>query len=920
MLPRLHARFSTLWQRRRKDADLSEEIQFHLSEEAAEQEAAGLAPVQARLAARRDFGSATLVREAVREAWGWSLADQARQDVAYALRSIRRAPGFALTAVLTLGLGIGGTTTVFTFVNAILLRSLPFDQPDRIVSLATEDARGGALGVSRLDYYDWRDQARSFSGLAMFQGAGTNVSGDGRDAERLTGTYGTANLFALLGVRPLLGRDFRPGDDQPRANPVVILSYGLWTHRYGRDPTIVGHTIRVNTLLDTVIGVMPPDMGFPNNNDLWMLESTLPGVNRAGTRDVRNFSVFGRLAPGVTLAQAQTDMDRIGARLARDFPATNEHIRPTIVPYRDRVTAAQLRLMLYALMGAVACVWLIACANVANLLLARATRRSREMAIRLSLGAGRGRVVRQILVESLLLAMVSGLLGLGLSILGVRIFDGVLTTAVTKPYWMTFTVDGRVFAFFAVVCAATGLLFGVAPAWQISKPNVHEVLKDGASRSGPGGVDTRRWTSALITTEVALTLVLLAGAGFMMRSFLVLYRMDLGIDPSPFLTMRMYLPLTKYPQPEPRAVLYRHLEEQLGGVSAIQASALATNPPLAGGFPRDVAVAGRPVSEHGTAPEVTMVGISANYLDTLGVRLTRGRGLTEADGTPGHVGAIVNQRFVDLHFPTEDPLGRLITLTDRTLVAGRSSPTVATIVGIVPNMRQRDVRGPAPDPVVYLPYQADPPRGMVLIVRAPGDAGRVTALVRDAMHAVEPDVPLFGIQTLDDMLAQSRWSFRIFGAMFALFAAIALVLSAVGLYGVTAYAVTQRTPEIGVRMALGAQPRQVLWLVLRRALAPLAVALPVGGAGAVGVGTLLRSLLMPASGRDPILIASIAAGLLVAMALAASLGPARRAMRIDPMGALRDRTGPGCPPTHAPRVTHGETRKRRRRRSATVEV
>ena len=315
-----------------------------------------------------------------------------------------------------------------------------------------------------------------------------------------------------------------------------------------------------------------------------------------------------------------------------------------------------------------------------------------------------------------------------------------------------------------------------------------------------------------------------------------------------------------------------------------------------------------------------MLGVSANYLDMLGVRLVRGRGLTEADGIAGHVGAIVNQRFVELHFPAEDPLGRLITLTDRTLVAGRSAPTVATIVGIVPNMRQRDVRGPAPDPVVYLPYQADPPRGMVLVVRAPGDAGRITALAREAMRAVEPDVPLFGIEKLDYMLAQSRSTFRVFGTMFAIFAAIALVLSAVGLYGVTAYAIAVRTSEIGLRMALGAQPGQILWLVLRRALAPLAVALPVGGAGAVWVGTLLRSLLMPASAREPIVIASIAAGLLVAIATASCVGPARRAMRIPSMGAMHDRTGPGWPTARAPHVTDGETRKRKRRRSATVEV
>jgi putative ABC transport system permease protein len=371
----------------------------------------------------------------------------------------------------------------------------------------------------------------------------------------------------------------------------------------------------------------------------------------------------------------------------------------------------------------------------------------------------------------------------------------------------------------------------------------------------------------------------------MVRSFLVLYRMDLGVETSHLLTMRLTLPLTKYPQAAPRAALYHHLEERLRGVSAIQASALTTNPPLNGGFLRDLAVEGRPAPDPGKAPEVTMVGISATYFDTVGVRLVHGRGLTEFDETPGHVGAIVNQRFVSMHFPTEDPLGRQITLTDPTPAVQQSAPAVATIVGIVPDMRQNT--DPEPVPVVYLPYQADPQRFMVLIVRAPGEPGRITALVRDEMRAVEPDVPLFGIQTMDDLLAQQRWSFRVFGSMFAIFALIALVLSAVGLYAVTAYSVTQRTPEIGVRMALGAQTGQVLWLVLRRALGQLVIAVPLGIAGAFGVGTLLQSLLVQTSGRDPWTIVSIAM-LMVAISLAACLGPARRATRLDPVSALRD--------------------------------
>jgi putative ABC transport system permease protein len=807
------------------------------------------------------------------------------QDLRFAVRLLLKDRWFTLVAASALALGIGVNTAVFTFVNAVLIRGLPFDDPDRIISIGTTDVRNRQLGVSHLDFIDWRDSSKSFSGLALMLGTSVNVSDEGRAPEMFQGVYQSANLFQLIGVRPALGRDFRPEDDQPGAAPVAIIGGGMWKNRYGSDPSIIGRTIKENSIVVTVIGVMPPDMKFPFNTDMWLPVSALPATVRDAKRAVRNFQSIGRLAPGVTLEQARAELQNIGQRLSQEYPDSNKDFRPQLVRFNDRVTGPQITLIFLSLMGAVGFVLLIACANVANLLLSRAAHRSREIAVRVSLGAGRWRIIRQLLVESVLLSLLSGAIGFGLSIVGIRLFDAA-TTDVGKPYWMTFTLDPIVFLFLLAICVGTGILFGLAPAMHISKTDVHEVLKEGGGRSGSGGMRARRWTGALIVVEIVLTLVLLAGAGFMMRSFLALYTADLGIDTSRLLTMQLRLPLAKYPRPEPITALYEHMEERLRAVPAIQHSAVTTNVPAFGGLLRQLAVDGRPTRAGEKLPDVTMVSISAGYFDTLGMRMQRGRAFNEADGTPGHEAAIVNQRFVTMHFQGEDPLGRRIRLTDSTPQAQPPPPVDATIVGIVPTVRQRNFSEPDPDPVVYLPYRADPQRFMFLVVRGTGDAARLTSLVREEMRIVEPDVPLFRIQTMDELLAQQRWPMRVFGSMFAMFAVIALLLSAVGLYAVTAYSVTQRTAEIGVRMALGAQPGQVMWLVLRRALVQLAIGLPLGVAGAFGVGQLLKTLLVQTSSRDPMTIASIAV-LMIIVSLAACFWPARRATRLDPVHALR---------------------------------
>jgi len=807
------------------------------------------------------------------------------QDLRFAIRLLVKDRWFTLVAVTALALGIGVNATVFTFVNAVLIRGLPFDDPDRIIAVGMTDPRARQMGVSRLDFNDWREQSRSFSGLAIVQGSPMNVADEGRPAEQFQGTYQSANLFEIIGQRPMIGRDFSAQNDTPAGDPVVILSNGLWKNRYGGDPSVVGRTVKINSRACTIIGVMPPDMKFPFNNDLWVPLSLLPPEVWNAKRSVRSFQVIGRLANGVTLQQAGLELDGIVGRLAHDFPDTNKDFRAQLMTYNERMAQGPIKVIFLSLMGAVGFVLLIACANVANLLLARSTSRGREIAVRVSLGASRWRIVRQLLVESVLLSMTAGIVGWGLSIVGVRWFDAA-TSDVGKPYYMKFTMDPSVVIFFLIICVGTGILFGLAPALHVTKTDVNEVMKEGGGRSGTGGMRARRWTGALIIVEVVLTIVLLAGAGFMMRSFLKAYGADVGVETSRLLTMRVFLPLAKYPSRESRIALFQRIEERFSAVTAIKAATLTSNAPLFGGFGRQLAIEGRPAPTGDRPPEVSMVTISAGYFDTLGIRLLRGRAFDTLDGTAGHENAIVNQRFVAMHFAGDDPIGHRITLTDGSQSLQVSPAATVTIVGIAPTIRQRNFSDADPDPVVYLPNRADPQRGLMLLVRTPSDPAGVTPLLREEMRAIEPDLPLTQIQTMDQLMAQQRWPFRVFGTMFAIFAAIALVLSAVGLYAVTAYSVTQRTAEIGVRMALGAQPEDVLWLVLRRSFLQLAIGLPIGIAGAFGVGRLLRSILIQTSTRDPITIASIAA-LMIVVSIAACLWPARRAMRLDPVNALR---------------------------------
>ena len=776
------------------------------------------------------------------------------QDIRFAARVLVKRRWMTAVAVVALALGISANSAVFTFVNAVILRGVPFPDPEQVVALGTQDARNRQLGVSYYDFLDWREASRSFSDIALMGQPPFNVSEQGTAPERYNGAYVSANTFRLIGAQALLGRGFIAEDDLDGARPVVVLGYSIWQSRYAGDSGVLGKTIKINDLLATVVGVMPPGMQFPPNTDLW-LPLGQATINRGQSRQVRIYQVIARLADGVTIPQARSELATITARLARDYPQTNQGIEPTIVSFNERATGNQIRLVFFSLMGAVGFVLLIACSNVANLLLARSAERAKEVGVRVSLGASRGRVIRQLLVESVMLSLLGGILGIPLAYAGIRTFDS-LTQNVGKPYWMEFSIDPTVLLFFFAICFVTGVAFGLAPALHVSKTSLNEVLKEGG-RSGSSGIRAHRWTNGLLVVQVALTLVLLAGAGFMMRSFFVLYRLDLGFETPRVLTMQINLNDRKYPTAKERNAFARDLTERLAGIGALEVVTTASNFPLSGGAGLDLTIDGR--SDPNTrAPSGYMVSVGAQYFDTLKIPILRGRAFTPADEAPGRSGVIVNQRFAEMYFKGEDPIGRQISVREE--VPDGIDLRSQTIVGVSAIVRQREVQNTEPDAVVYVPYFTGPNMGrsVAVIVRTSGGTAAAVPLIRQAVLALDADIPVFNVRTMDELLAQRRWQYRVFGGMFAVFAAIALLLAAVGLYAVMAYSVTQRTQEIGVRMVLGAPPGDVVWLFLRRAVVLVAVGLTIGMAGAFGVGRLLQSLLVQSSGRDVPVLVSIA--------------------------------------------------------------
>jgi putative ABC transport system permease protein len=803
-------------------------------------------------------------------------------DLRFAVRMLLKDKWFTLVAVLALGLGIGLNATVFTFVNAVLIRGLPFHDPQEILHMnGRNTSTGNGSGISYLDTEDFRGQSRAFASLAAYRNNSFTVTENGRPPERVRGCAMSASSFSLLGQEPLIGRTFAEGEDKPGARPVAILGYGLWKSRYAGDPQILGRVININGTAHEVIGVMPEGVKFPNNAEMW--RALIPEGDDLKRRDLRSLNMFGRLAADKTREAGSAELSAIAARVEAQYPDTNKNMGVEVMTFNERFNGGPIRAIFLSLLGAVGFVLLIACANVANLLLARSATRAREVAVRFALGASRAVIVRQLLVESVLLACLGGVFGLALAHFSVKLFDAAVAN-VGKPYWIVFTFDPVVFGYFAAICLTTGIVFGLAPALQVSRTNMNDVLKEGG-RGSAGAVRARRLTSTMVVAEIALTIVLLVGAGLMIRSFLKLYSMNIGVDTSHMLTMSVQLPDAKYSTADQRRIFYDSLMGRLQAIPGMRSVAIATSVPFAGSEGRGLEIEGRPPAKPEEAPRTSTITVSANYFDAMDAAIRRGRSLRESDGAPGSEVVVVNERFVTRFFPNEDALGRRIRLVAGSAQKPEPGPWL-TIVGVGPTIRQGSPQSTDPDAVVYQPYRLQSPGSMNIIARSQVAPTSLTPLIREAVQAVDSDLPVFNVQTMDELLAQNRWPYRVFGTMFALFAFIALVLSAVGIYAVTSYSVTQRTQEIGVRMALGARPGEVSWLILRRGLIQLGIGLTIGLSLALFAGIPLRAILVQVPPRDPVTFATIIS-VLVVVTMAACLIPARRATRLDPLTALR---------------------------------
>jgi len=871
-MKRIFRRLLSFFTGARDEADLSREMSSHLSMLEAQYQERGLRPDQARVAARRAMGSVALAKDLHRDARSFVWLEDLRRDLRHAVRALRRKPGFTLIAIFALGLGIGVNTTFFTIVNAICLRGLPIDEPDRVMYVSGRDRQDRNLNLSYAEFDEIRTRATGFRRVAAYSITIATVGDNRQPPARVLGAYVSAGSFELLGDRPVLGRTFRADEDTPGGQAVVILGAELWSSRYASDPGIVGQTIAVNGVPSTVIGVMPRGFMFPSNADLWRPMANLPTAVRE-SRVERRLAVFARLADGASEEQARVEMTSLGNGWAREFPASNRDVRLRVVPINEQVNPSVAQRGWIAFITAGVLVLLVACANVANLLLMRAATRGREMAIRSSIGASRGRVVRQLLVESAALSVLAGGLGVFVAWAALRMLSGIMPPE-GLPYWMAFTMDRTVLAVLFGVCALCVFLCGLPSALHVSKVDLRDTLTNGGMTTAVR--PARRWIATLLAAEFAVTLVLVALGVTSIRASAEARRTEFQIDPTSLVTMWLTLPTDSYRTAAARAAFFDRLEQSVGASAGPVAYASVL--PHSGGGQQPLTISGRTEE---SPPLVWVVNASEDFFSLLRVPLVRGRPFTLADGRPGNEAAIVNERFVRMFLPNQEPIGARIRV-------GPADTPWLQIVGVATTVRQQQMAGRDPEPVVFLPFRSAPPGTTVIIART-GDQEATIARMRQEVARLDSNLPLYRVMSLDQALRNAMWNNTLSDVMIKGIALVALILALVGLYAVTAHTVEGWRRELGMRIALGATAGHVGWLVLRRVLTQLGIGLALGLAGTLAFD---RTFNDPANRAtevgmvDPSALTVIVLSMSV-VAVVACLVPIRRAARVDPLVALR---------------------------------
>jgi putative ABC transport system permease protein len=886
MLNRLKARLRSLFLKSQVEQELDDELQYHIERQTEQNVRLGMSPEKARDAARKAFGGVDQAKERSRNASGVSWIEEVGQDLRYGARMLLKNPGFTLIAVITLSLGIGANTAIFSVVYAVSLRPLPYKDADRLVVVwESSPARNfPQVQVNPDNFADWRDQNHVFTDMAAFSDDQISVlTGDG-EPEEVASHIATPNLFPLLGVEAALGRVFTPDEGRPGQPRVVLISNSLWQRRFGGDPTVIGRKLIINRGEAMIVGVMPAGFqwsvrrgsGVPRPAELWT-PYALPKDHSVWRG--RFMTAIARLKPGVSLEQAQAEMTAIAARLEKQYPAYNAEFSAKVVPLRDQLYG-DVRQALLMLLGAVAFVLLIVCANVANLLLGRAAIRSKEIALRSALGASRLRIVRQLLTESLLLAVVGGAAGLLLAGWGVDALVSLSPPALLNLPRVRINAQALIFTL--GVSLVTSLVIGLAPAWDSSRLNLHDTLKE-SGRNISGGRQSRRIRGLLIITEIALALVLLVGAGLLINSFTQLQAVNPGFNPRNVLTMRVSLPW-QYPERR-RIEFFKQAVERLQAIPGVQAAGAITPPALPFNGPPPGTrffIEGRPRPPAAQEPTTYVCVSDANYFRAMQIPLRRGRLFTEQEATAAHRVVLINEALARKYFPNEEPIGKQLTIQFR--LPSQNPPS--EIIGIVGDVKQINPESPA-GPAVYWPHSEWISPVMTLVVRTQGDALNVTAAASGVIRSLDPEQPVAEVRTAESLMAKSMAQARFNTLLLAVFAAVALILASVGIYGVMAHAVTQRRHEIGIRIALGAQTGDVLKLVIGHGMRLVLVGLAIGLIGALGLTRLTKHMLFGVSATDPMTFAVIAL-LLTLVALLACWIPARRATKVDPLVALRN--------------------------------